>query len=97
MCDGDKQRVIVFAGNRRRALDWLSDRGIDVERREGRFPDAAILLVTFPHELDHTMAGLAFDLTGFIFASGPLQRAMRERRDRFHWLTEAELLREVRR
>ncbi|HYD87134.1 MAG TPA: hypothetical protein VEA80_06655 [Vitreimonas sp.] len=97
MCDGDKQRVVVFAGNRRRALDWLRDRGIDGERREGRFPDAAILLVVHPDELDHTMAGLAFDLTGFIFASGPLRRAMEARRERFHWLTEAEFLHEVRR
>lgn len=90
MSDGDKQRVVVFAGNYKRARD----RGVDVSGDPCARP---VLLVTFPHEMDHTMAGLAFDLTGFIFASGPLRRAMDERRDRFHWLTEAEFLAEVRR
>lgn len=95
MCDGDKQRVVVFAGNRKRALDWLSDRGVDLRR--DRAAESAVLLVTFPHEMDHTLAGFAFDLGGLIFVSGPLRHAMNERRERFHWLTEAEFLAEVKR
>jgi hypothetical protein len=83
----DRARIVVFAGHRRKAEAWLDARNVKPE---------AIRLVIHADDLDFTMAGLAFDLTGFIFASGPLRRAMEERRDRFHWLTEAEFLQEAR-
>lgn len=83
----DRSRVVVFAGSRARAEAWLCDRNVKPE---------AVRLVVHADEMDFTMAGMAFDLTGFIFASGPLRRAMEARRARFHWLTEAEFLAEAR-
>lgn len=84
----DRSRIIVFAGNRAKARAWLDARGLA--------ESAAITLVVHPDEIDVTMAGMAFDLTGFIFASGPLRRAMDARRWKFAWLTEAEFLEEAR-
>ncbi|MFN3465643.1 MAG: hypothetical protein ACK4X1_16375 [Terricaulis sp.] len=81
----DRSRIIVFAGSRSKAEDWLSQRNVRLD---------AVLLVIHADDMNFTMAGMAFDLTGFIFASGPLRRAMR--RDRFCWLTEAEFLVETR-
>lgn len=83
----DCSRIVVFAGNRKRAEEWLHVRNVK--------PDA-IRLVIHAEDVGIGMAGMAFDLTGFIFASGPLRRVMEQRRDRFHWLTEGEFLDEVR-
>lgn len=83
----DRSRIIVFAGNRRKAEDWLEHRCVKLD---------SVLLVIHAEDMNFTMAGMAFDLTGFIFASGPLRRAIEERRDRFCWLTEAEFLAEAR-
>lgn len=79
----------VFAGNRRKALDWLGERGLDCARHR-------IALIVHADDLGDAAAGAAFDLTGLLPASGPLRRMMEARRDRFAWLTEAELLAEAR-
>lgn len=80
----------VFAGNRRKARDWLGERSIDETRDR-------IALIVHADELGECAAGAAFDLTGLFPASGPLRRAMEARRDRFAWLTEAEFIAETRR